>query len=568
MAQNKLSQEVRVPEFKDAVVRDVFDWVDEKQGISFSYNSKLLNPDSVINVKPFHGVLVEYLEKLLGDQFSFKETSSHIIISYAPQRMDVEVNIPAEVNNRMMITGYIRDLRTDKGIPYASVYDRNAFISTLTDRNGYFELDVKKPDNLVAISMSKENYRDTSIMLLLPVEAAELLKKGGKLGYYSDYDQEKTIFSTFFGNLFSSSSQKLQSLNLAGIFAYSPFQVSLTPGLSTHGFFESQVVNKFSLNLLGGYTAGVDGFEMAGAFNINQYNVRGVQMGGLFNVVGGNVRGLQFAGGGNIVVHDLSGVQIAGLWNNVDTVKRGFQFAGAVNLAGRSNGVQLAGLANVVRSEIKSQITGGLNIAKGVKGGQLAGLANIASSEVGSQIAGGVNIAKKVKGVQLAGLVNIADSSDYPIGLFNFVKNGVKEISVSIDESELTSVNFRSGGRVMYSLISVGAYLGSQELKYAIEFGIGANVLRYQRFSLATELATRSSYTDGFNSDANRAVFRVIPRYHFTENLQLYLAPSFNYTKSMLPAGERGEVQWKFWGADRRANTFHGGGSVGLAFSW
>jgi hypothetical protein len=333
-------------------------------------------------------------------------------------------------------------------------------------------------------------------------------------------------------------------------------------------FFESQVVNKFSLNLLGGYTAGVDGFEMAGAFNINQYNVKGVQMGGLFNVVGGNVRGLQFAGGGNIVVHDLAGAQIAGLWNNVDTVKKGFQLAGAANIAGRSNGMQLAGLANIVSSEVAAQIAGGLNIAKKVKGVQLAGIANIADADVGTQIAGGVNIAKKVKGIQLAGLVNIADSSDYPIGLFNFVKNGAKEISVSIDESELTSVNFRSGGRVMYSLISVGTYLGRQELKYAIEFGIGANVLRRQRFSLATELATRTSYTAGFNSDTNRAMFRVIPRYHFTENLLVYLAPSFNYSKSMLPAGERGEIQWKLWGMDQRTNTFHGGGSAGLVFSW
>lgn len=568
IAQSKLSQEVRVPEFKGAVVRDIFNWVNEKEGISFSYNSRLLNPDSVVNVKPFKGVLVAYLEKVLGQQFSFKETSSHIIINYAPQRMDVEVNIPEEINNRMMITGYIRDLRTDKAIPYASVYDRGAFVSTLTDRNGYFELDVKKPDNLIAISMSKEDYRDTSIMLLLPVEAAELLGKGGKLGYYSDYGQGKTVFSTFFGGLFSNSSQRLQSLNLAGVFAYSPFQVSLTPGLSTHGFFESQVVNKFSLNVLGGYTAGVDGFEMAGAFNINQYNVRGTQVGGLFNVVGGNVKGVQLAGGGNIVVHDLSGVQIGGIWNNVDTVKSGAQIAGALNLARQSKGVQLAGVTNISRADVGSQIAGGVNIAKSTKGVQLAGVTNISRANVGSQIAGGVNIAKKVKGIQLAGLVNIADSSDYPIGVFNFIKNGSKEFSISVDESKLVSFNFRSGGRVMYSLIGVGAYVDSEDSKYAVEFGIGANLIRRQRFSLATELATRTSFTSGFDDDVNRAIFRVIPRYHLTKNLQVYVAPSFNYSESMLSAEARESVGWKIWGADKRSNTFHGGASAGLVFHW
>lgn len=62
--------------------------------------------------------------------------------------------------------------------------------------------------------------------------------------------------------------------------------MSLTPGLSTHGFFNSQIVNTFSLNLIGGATAGVDGTELAGGFNVNQYDMRGAQFAGVINVVG------------------------------------------------------------------------------------------------------------------------------------------------------------------------------------------------------------------------------------------------------------------------------------------
>jgi hypothetical protein len=37
------------------------------------------------------------------------------------------------------------------------------------------------------------------------------------------------------------------------------------------------------MNVIGGYTAGVDGLEMGGVFNINQKDVRYFQMAGVFN---------------------------------------------------------------------------------------------------------------------------------------------------------------------------------------------------------------------------------------------------------------------------------------------
>src|SRR3546814_13480081 len=72
---------------------------------------------------------------------------------------------------------------------------------------------------------------------------------------------------------FVSSGQRIQSLNLRGFFTESPVQVSLMPGLSTQGRMSAQVVNNFSVNLIGGYTAGLNGMEMAGVFNMNKKDV-------------------------------------------------------------------------------------------------------------------------------------------------------------------------------------------------------------------------------------------------------------------------------------------------------
>lgn len=535
-AQGKLSRQVDIPRYERASIRQIFDSLSQKESFYFSFNSDLVNLDSLVTKRAYNGVLIDYLSGLLGERFSFKETTSHILISYAPERMDVAANISSKESNRAMISGYIKDIRTNRAIANASVYERQAFrASTLSDKNGFFALDIKNPENLVAIALSKENYRDTSIILLLPVEAYRSLKKR-KVGYYQVNGAGKTVYNNFFGNFFTSSAQKIQSLNLGGMFAYSPVQVSLTPGLSTHGFFDSQVVNNFSLNIIGGSSAGVDGVELAGALNINQYDVDGAQFAGVLNIVGGNVKGLQMGGVANVVLHNLSGVQVAGIWNQVDTVKSGFQIAGAVNLGKEVDGIQIAGLANRSKGEVRNQI------------------------------AGGFNIAKSVSGIQMAGLLNIADSSDYPIGVFNWIKNGTKQLSAGIDDSKFFGLSFRSGGRVMYSLIGFGLYLDDPILKYGADFGIGAHLLTTPKFALSAELLQRTNFGNRFNlKDVQRISFRIIPSISLSQKLQLYAAPSFQYSEAVESVASKA-ILWKLWGTDRQRNTFHGGGTVGITY--
>src|SRR5690606_33332308 len=127
-------------------------------------------------------------------------------------------------------------------------------------------------------------------------------KKGKRAYGYRPDDDLLNVERTAAGRFFVSSKQKLQSLNLGGFFANTPFQTSITPGLSTHGSMSGQVVNKFSVNLLGGYTSGVNGVELGGGFNINKRNVNFLQAAGVFNLVGGSVSGIQLAGVNNSVL--------------------------------------------------------------------------------------------------------------------------------------------------------------------------------------------------------------------------------------------------------------------------
>ena len=535
-AQQKLAAEVRLPAFSHTTVGEVFHLLKEQQDVLFSFNGNILQMDSVIHTGPYRGTLYGYLDRILGKEYSFKELGKHIIVQFTPQRMSVDVEVQTPSKHKTVITGYIKNIRTNNPVSDASIFDRSALLSTLTDENGYFELDVKKKSNLIAVNVSKETFRDTSVMVIFPIEAKVGDKKKREYGYFEGYEEDNGLYRSFFGRLFLSPAQRVQSMNLGGMFLYSPYQISMTPGLSSHGFIRSQIVNKFSLNIIGGATAGVKGLELGGVFNINQYDMQGFQAAGVFNAVGGHVKGMQMAGVSNRVFGHVNGLQLTGVWNKADTVK----------------GMQIAGIANTIK--------------EGRRATQIAGVFNHSRGTVGNQVAGIVNSARKVKGIQLAAIANIADSSDYPIGLVNVIKNGEMNLSLAINEDSYLGLQFRSGGRVLYSILSMNVALANdRQAKYAFEAGLGAILLNRSPFTLRTEIATRNLLTDKFKLlDHNQYTFRVIPAYRLGKNLSIFVAPSFNYAEKDDNIISTGGTRWKAWGRDRTRNTFYGGGMAGL----
>jgi len=362
----------------------------------------------------------------------------------------------------------------------------------------------------------------------------------------------------------------------------SPFQLSLVPVLGTHSLYGSRIVFHGSVNLVGGYTGGVNGLEMGGVFNLNRKDVRGVQMGGVFNLVGGHAKGVQMAGVSNRVKGDVSGLQMGGVSNwtgnakgvqlagviNMSKEMDGLQMVGVVNTATESKGTQLAGVLNVSSGETGSQVAGVINVSGNVKGLQLAGVLNHSSGETGSQIAGVINIGGKVKGLQLAGVINVADSSDYPIGLINIIKHGGKSFSLGTDEAGLAALTFRSGGRVLYGVAAVGYYLADRELSYAMEAGIGVHLIDNNTFSLDAEAVNRSS-TDFDGHEQPRASFRLLPELRMGSHFGIYAGPSISYTyPKRKDAGIDKIPGWVLHESKSTGRALHIGLSGGLRYRW
>ena len=505
-----------------------------------------------------------FLEKLLGEEYEFKELPGYVIIRYAPGVLDLDAQVEETVR-QLTVKGFVRDKQTGEGIAHASVYDKSHLNSTLTDEEGYFELKTKSNAS-VWLALSKKNYKDTTFMILPEVEI-QASKKKNLFRYYQEDGSAGEVEQTFFGRMFIGFQQRFQRINLGGFFAESPFQMSLTPGLSSQGMFNSQMINKFSLNLLGGYTAGVDGFEAAGIFNINQKDVRYFQMAGAVNVVGGNATGVQVAGISNKVLKKVRGVQVAGVVNHSKEEVQGVQVAGVINQADSESAHQVAGLIN------RSKVTEGFQVAglsnwveDHSRGLQVAGLFNRASGTAHHQLAGLVNKAGTIKGLQLAGLINIAESSDYPVALLNFIKQGKKTLALQLNESAFTHMVFRSGGRVLYSVLGAGYKGWGTQPMYSLETGIGWYLIDRSTYSMDMELVAQA-ISDFKDLNYNTSSLRILNGIKIHSHLQLVVAPTFNLTtvdREEDFSSRRWEISKKV--NDHRVWLVDVGGIVGLQY--
>jgi hypothetical protein len=518
----------------------------------FSYNSNTVIEETLITLSIKDKPVRLVLNQLFDNSYEFKETESHIIIQYQSGAF-------------WYASGYIKDGVTGDNIAFATVYDKNQFVSTMTNESGYFKLKLKDRNTPATLHVSKSWYNDTMIVVN-PNSTKELAVSIIPQPVQLDsivITQRNGVERNWFGRLFLSSKQRAQGINLSKYLADKPYQASVIPGVGTHGKMSGQAVNDFSFNLLGGYSGGVNGFEIAGVFNINKTNVTGAQVGGLFNLAGGKVHGLQIAGAYNHVLKASEGWQFAGLANFVNNSLVGVQGAGAYNhVWGKTTGVQVSGIANMAKDTMEgAQIAGTVNLAnshvsgvqvggtanfvrRNIEGTQVAGMVNLAGEDVdgvqiagmcnftrqtmkGTQVSAFMNYAKHVKGVQV-GIVNVADtSSGVSIGFFNFVLKGYHKLSISTNE--VTNLNFagKFGNRNLYTILSFGANIGKEA--YTFGYGWGAQIKLYKRLSLNPELVLNQLYLGDWDFVNGLTRFDLALNYKLNNYFTIYAGPSYSF---------------------------------------
>ena len=377
------------------------------------------------------------------------------------------------------------------------------------------------------------------------------------------------------------------------------FRLTILPGLGTNGINSTDYTAKYSLNIIGGYHGGLDGYEI-GLFNFNQRYTRGLQV-GFFNASGGEMTGLnvgavnfsrrnmtglqfstfanvteqqmqgiqasgfvnssfndmlglQFSGVGNITRGNLRGLQIAGLFNSGIGNSQGLMFAGFGNFnAGRSQGFAFAGVTNLARDVQGVSFSGVFNATRRVQGFQISGFANVANRVQGGQI-GVVNLAREFEGI--------------PVGLISYYGDGRKNIDVWFSDGGFQNVGLKLGTTSIYNMLSLGynPLLQGRDV-WTIGWTIGSYTPleeaweneRFTGYFRMRDLSIINVQEGSFSTRINTIYrYRYLIGKDLGNNFGVYAGPTLNFLISRdsrsneyawysIFRGERGGSDFAFW---------------------
>jgi len=524
---------------------DLFKSLSNQTGVTFSYT----------NFNDHQKVTVQYAKKplrvVLNDLFddngcTYKLKGKYVILTCKGK---------PKPSSDIRLNGYIYDAADSSLVASSSVYLRQNRQSAVTNDFGYFSINFPKTSDILSISVAKEDYRDTTIVILSKAQQTIVIYLQPEQQTVIDIDSSDIIVTVETGKPAVLPVEELQADSLeADNFPFgrlgktntnrrnirdtlfTNFAVGLIPQISTNRLLSINTVNNYSLNLLAGYSKGINVLEIGGLVNLDNGNVRWVQIGGISNLVSGNVSGFQAGGILNYVGKDVNGFQVGGIANIVrgkmnyaqvggignvvsDTVSGfqaggifntnlkhtdGFQVAGIYNQSPTVSGGQISGIANQVHRDMDGfqiagiannawtmngfQIGGIVNRVHTINGFQLAGIANNADSIDGFQFSGIVNIARHVNGSQLS-LINITGSvTGVPVGLLSYVHNGYHKIELAADEQLMTTFGFRTGVNALHNIFFAGIQPSGSQKRWTYGYGLGTAIRMNDKLFLGIDL--------------------------------------------------------------------------------
>ncbi len=529
-AQAPLERKVSV-RLDNARLADALSTVARQGNFNFSYASTLFDAERRVDLVASNVPVRQVLDQLFRGSLQYKNRGDYVIL----RRADPEDSGP----RFFVVTGTVTDRRTGERLSRASVYDRRTLAATLTDASGAFRLRLPTRPERAELRIESRWYEPQTLVVRFPApedsgpRAVALAPKPAPspeplqpLSLRPESDSLRSFETAGLVRTFVSPEQQALAETVSDTIRRRA-QVSLLPYLGTNHRLSGSVINRFSLNVLAGYSGGVEGLEVGGLLNLVRGPVSGVQVAGFGNLVRGPVNGVQIGGFFNQNFGETHGTQIAGFANSNWQDAEGVQVAGFVNFARKNlRAVQVAGFVNAVNGSMKGvQISGYVNANRGSNEGfQLAGFANLnghanrgvqiggfanatLADNEGLQLAGwanltwgtqrgwqisNINIARRVVGGHQLGLFNYADSSTTtPIGLLSYVhRGGYHHVEVSADEALPINLTFRTGTRSFYTLFTAGLNpFPDQNLLWRTGFGLGRSwrMSRSRRWWLNSE---------------------------------------------------------------------------------
>ncbi len=558
---------------------------------SFSYNPQIILGDSLISMNVSDANVSDVLDRIFHGNIIYKVSGNHLILlKDKPEKVNENV--------KYSVSGYVYDAKTGIRLSSTTIYDVYTLTSTLTDDDGFYQLNLTSKYEEFGLAYIKTEFVDTLVMVqsadrkidirLRPKwTQAELAVKEPEF-----QSSVKPLDNISIVQKFVPNDQFIRTKNI-DVIEQRTAQISIIPKIGTNLKMSGSVENSFSLNVFAGYSAGVRVMEIGGLMNINKRNVSGFQAAGLSNIVGGRTRGLQLAGLSNNNLGSLHGLQAAGISNMVVDTIRGVQLAGISNIlqggmkgwqiAGISNvttknvdGLQISGISNFARGDVDLMQVGGIiNMGRNVNGVQLAGIVNAATGKVGGvqlagignfasevnagQFSGIINIASKsVKGVQIAailnygkeikgsqlGLFNISDTvSGLPIGFISFVRKGYRRVELFGNEVFYTNLTLKTGVHKFYNIFTGGLTPKDKIKTWGFGYGFGFEKSNGKRFLHSYDFTANWIMEEDKPVESLNLLNKLSINfaYKFGKRASVFLGPSINVHLSKWIDNDTGE---------------------------
>ena len=492
---------------KDEKISSVLNKVSQQAGFSFSYNSSIVSESETVTVDLVNKTVRDALNAIFKGTKLYKEKNGYLILTQAPPPPKVETTV-------IVLSGYVEDEKTGEKIPDASVYNKTTLSSAVTDQFGFYKIKFDKQDSTALLSVSKKDYKDTIVAITTPgsqylnISIAPIGKDSVMVEASTSKPDSSVVQQEEIVNFPYGSEANVQNISDT---LYRDIQISFLPFLGSNGRLSGNVINDYSINILGGYSLGTKQIELGFFFNIDRGDVSFLQVAGFANLVGGNMYGAQGAGFFNLNKGEVKAAQYASFANINLGEARGVQITGGLNVnlksadgvlaaallnyaGGPSYGVQIAGLGNFQMDDYR--------------GSQIAAVTNFAKEKIsGSQISALYNHGRNVRGTQI-GIFNYADSlGGVPIGLVSFVKTGYHKLEISADEIFYTNMAFRTGVHQFYNILSAGMMTEqTTDGKTVWSFGYGLGTAPrltkwlHLNFDLTSQHISKGSFIDELSS--------------------------------------------------------------------
>ncbi len=453
---------------------ELFRQFSDQTGVVFSYTN--FDDQKKVTTKAVKQPLRIALNAIFNNSgCTYKVKGKYLIISCKtpPKNKPESTPTASTTNSNVVLNGYIYDAEDSTQVGETSVYLRQNKQSAVTNEYGYFNMSFPKTSDVLSISVAKENYEDTTVVILSkqqttiviylqPKSEPVAIVVNDSLTVELSVDTVSMARTEDSLDIFDRFWKRFEKdrVNLRNISdtLFTDFAFSFVPPLSTNHLLAVNTVNKYSFNLLVGTSRGIDVLEIGGLVNIDVGNVKSVQIAGITNLVSGKVSGVQVGGIANLVADTVTGVQVGGISNINGELMEGVQVAGIFNRSKNVYGTQVAGIANYTDTVI---------------GGQIAGISNVAHTVNGFQLSGIVNKAVNVNGSQL-GLINLSTSiTGVPVGLFSYVKTGYHKLEVAGDENFIGTLSFRSGVDKFHNIFFAGVQVSDHPNLWTYGYGVG-----------------------------------------------------------------------------------------------